>query len=131
MESGEKACSMNPYTGEIVGEQNYFTKDEINNRIQQSWDAFCKWKRTSPTERKNKFDKLADVLQKHMDKLAKTITLETGKVITQARREVEKSIEFIRYYSQNVEEFLKPCDLNIQDAKNVISVSSLLDPSST
>lgn len=117
MESGGKACSMNPYTGETVGEQNYFSKDDINNRIQRSWDAFCKWRRTSPTERKNMLNKLATILEKHMDKLAKTITLETGKVITQSRREVEKSIEFIRYYAQNTEEFLKPWDLNIQDAK--------------
>jgi succinate-semialdehyde dehydrogenase/glutarate-semialdehyde dehydrogenase len=44
---------------------------------------------------------LADVLEKDQEAFARTITLEMGKPIAQARSEVAKSAGVLRYYAEH------------------------------
>lgn len=112
-----KAKSMNPFTGEMLSEHKYFTEEEIIKRIEDSWKAFMVFKKTDLSTRVNMLNKLANTMEKHMDKLAKTITLEIGKPIIESRKEVTKSVKLIRHYVQHSEEYMKTDGLTLESAK--------------
>lgn len=50
--------------------------------------------------------KAAEILRKNMDDYARTMSLEMGKVISEARAEVEKCAWVCDYYAENAEKFL-------------------------
>lgn len=52
--------------------------------------------------------KVADLLRKDADAYAKLLTLEMGKVIAEAKAEVELSAAIFEYYAKNAEKLLKP-----------------------
>jgi len=115
--SRSQAKSTNPYTGETVSEQKFLSEDEINQRIQTSWTSFLNYRRTDIKYRSERLNRLAEMLEKNLDKLSKTITMETGKPIMQSRKEVRKTIKVVRYYVQHMEEFTRPTELKLENAK--------------
>ena len=51
--------------------------------------------------------KAASIIRNNKEEYARTITLEMGKLLTEARAEVEKSATACEYFAQHAEEFLK------------------------
>lgn len=114
------AKSTNPFTGEVLGEYPYLSEKEIESKIQQSWDAFTKYRDSPTNERSDKLRKLADVLEKNKDKIAKTITQEMGKPIKEAKGEVEKSAKHCRYFADHLEEYLQPENVETEAKKSYV-----------
>ncbi|MBN2744584.1 MAG: NAD-dependent succinate-semialdehyde dehydrogenase [Marinilabiliaceae bacterium] len=100
--------SINPATGELIGEYPETPFEEIEQRVQWSNDAFQTWKKTPIRERVALFTQLANALNKHNEPLAQLITLEMGKTIREARAEISKCEHLCRYYASNGEEFIAP-----------------------
>jgi len=123
-----QAQSTNPFTGEVVLRQKFMTEDEINKRIQDSWNAFMNFRRTDINTRSTRLNSLASTFEKNMDRLAKTITSETGKPLTQSREEVTRSVELIRYYVQNAQEIMRPEELKVKGAKRSYVIYEPLGP---
>jgi len=115
-----KATATNPFTGEVIYKQNYLTKDEITQRIQNSWTSFQMFKKSDPKSRTDKFNRLAEVIDKNLDRLAKTITMEVGKPLSQSKKEVLITTELIRYYASNVSSFVKNEDLKTSAKKSYV-----------
>jgi len=114
--SSDMARSVNVFTGESLNEYRYLSDDEVTKRIEESWKAFQSYRKTTPSERANRLNKLADILQKNMEKFAKTITLEMGKPIEEARCEIRANITECLYLAKHVEDFTKSYSLE-SDAK--------------
>lgn len=98
--------STNPATGELIGEYPELHFEEIEQRIQLSFDAFQHWKKTTCRQRVERFEVMADLLCKNSEPLAQLITLEMGKTIREARAEIEKCASVCRYYASEAEGFL-------------------------
>lgn len=126
MSSG-KAKVINPFTGQVINEYDYISDDEVKRKIQESWDAFQKYKDTDSKTRSEKLRKLGDVFEKNLDKLAKTITQEMGKPIKESKSEVEKSIKQCRYFADHLHEYEKPDEIKT-DAKKSYVVYEPLGP---
>ena len=56
--------------------------------------------------------KAGEILQSKADEFARTMTLEMGKRINEARGEVEFSANILAYYAKNAERFLAPEELH-------------------
>jgi succinate-semialdehyde dehydrogenase/glutarate-semialdehyde dehydrogenase len=56
--------------------------------------------------------KAAELMQADVDKFAKHATIEMGKLINEARGEVDFSANILAYYAKNSERFLAPVKLN-------------------
>jgi succinate-semialdehyde dehydrogenase / glutarate-semialdehyde dehydrogenase len=56
--------------------------------------------------------KAAEILHAKADEFARTMTLEMGKRINEARGEVEFSVRILSYYAENAERFLAPVKLH-------------------
>ena len=122
-----KAKSTNPFTGEVIGEYNYLTEEEIKQTIKKSWDGFVKYRDEDAKTRSAKLNKLADVLDKNVEKLGKIITMEMGKPIKEAKDEVTKSAKHCRYFAEHLEEFSKPTVIE-SDAKKSYVIYQALGP---
>ncbi|MCS7003849.1 MAG: aldehyde dehydrogenase family protein [Cytophagales bacterium] len=102
----DKFFSINPYTQEIIYEHPAHTSREISLALYRAEKSFISWKTNK--NRFNLLEKLASVLQQRKKALSECITLEMGKLISEAEAEVEKSIQICKYYAQHGEKFLQP-----------------------
>jgi succinate-semialdehyde dehydrogenase / glutarate-semialdehyde dehydrogenase len=99
--------SVNPYTGEVFGNYNGHSKNEIKQMLKLSEEVFKQWKLVPINERSRLMQKAAEVLEEGKQAYAEMITKEMGKPIKESRAEVEKCAWVCRYYAENTERFLK------------------------
>jgi succinate-semialdehyde dehydrogenase / glutarate-semialdehyde dehydrogenase len=112
--------SVNPYNGEILEKFKNHTDDEVERLIETAMICFDSWRNTSFKERAEIVAKAATLMLENLDQFAHPITLEMGKLIAQAKGEVELSAEIIEYYAKNAEEFLAPETLKPSSGEAVI-----------
>ncbi|HEY0181366.1 MAG TPA: NAD-dependent succinate-semialdehyde dehydrogenase [Rhodopila sp.] len=98
----------NPYTGQVVRTFPDAEDAEVIQAIENAHRAFLYWRSTPFAERAKIMQKAADILRKETDAYAKLLTLEMGKVIGEAKAEVELSAAIFEYYARNAETLLKP-----------------------
>jgi succinate-semialdehyde dehydrogenase / glutarate-semialdehyde dehydrogenase len=89
--------AIDPSTGEVIATYEPHDADEVEARLQRSWDAFARWRRTEYRERSNLLRRVADVLDERRDEYAELMTREMGKPITAAEAEVDKCAWVCRY----------------------------------
>lgn len=102
-----KISSTNPFTKKVIESFDPFTDEQIEVALKQTEAAFKKWRYTSFETRKAYMLKVAELLIKNKDKYAKTITLEMGKPIKEARAEIEKCAWVCEFYAHASDMLLK------------------------
>ncbi len=80
--------------------------------IAKAASCYETWKKTSYAGRAAIVSKAAELMHADMDKFAKHATIEMGKLINEARGEVDFSADILAYYAKNSERFLAPVKLN-------------------
>ncbi|SCC49944.1 NAD-dependent succinate-semialdehyde dehydrogenase [Kosakonia oryziphila] len=105
----------NPYTGEVVKTFPDATDAEVNDAIERSHRAFSEWKNVSFAQRGAILQNAANLLRQQKDDLAQLLTLEMGKLISEARAEVELSAQIFEYYVHNAEKLLVPEVLPVEN----------------
>jgi len=109
--------SVNPYTGEILEHFNADDAQIISDKINSAQTAFKDWKQLSYWERGEFLYRLADVLDEHNERLARTITREMGKPITESRAEIQKCALTARYYAEHGKNMLANLNLEAKNKK--------------
>src|SRR5689334_10713041 len=84
---------VNPATGEIVARTPLCGPAEVAAAVQAAARAFPEWRRTPPEDRIQYLFKLKNLLEEHFEELARTITLENGKTLGEAKGELRRAIE--------------------------------------
>ena len=97
--SGEKMHSINPATGESIAEISLVTAKEYSLIRDASKDAFASWKKLPAPKRGDIIRKIGDEIRDNAKPLAKLISLEMGKVLEEARGEVQEAIDMAYYAS--------------------------------
>jgi len=98
--------SINPADGTLLKEFDAWTPSQIEDALQGVAMATPGWAATALPERCRLMGKAAQVLRNNQEKLARTITLEMGKLIKEARGEVEKCAWVCEYYAEHGPRFL-------------------------
>lgn len=98
--------SINPATGKLLKKFEELTDAQLEAKLAKATACFAEWKKTSFAERAVIIAKAGDLLHERVEELAKTMTLEMGKRIDEARGEVEFSAKIMAYYAKNAEKFL-------------------------
>jgi succinate-semialdehyde dehydrogenase/glutarate-semialdehyde dehydrogenase len=99
--------SINPTTGETLKKFSAFSDDEIKQRLRRAERAFAHHRREPFVKRAEFLLATASLLEQEKQKLARTITLEMGKLLRAAMEEVEKCARACRFYAENAERFLE------------------------
>jgi acyl-CoA reductase-like NAD-dependent aldehyde dehydrogenase len=82
-----------------LGAQPFAPPIAINSVARDQRRAFPAWKRFSPHERGRMLNRIAALIEKHEDELAELITLENGKPLWEARKEVATAVSWTEYYA--------------------------------
>jgi succinate-semialdehyde dehydrogenase/glutarate-semialdehyde dehydrogenase len=104
--------SFNPATGKLLKKFEELSDAQLEAKLAKAAQCFAQWKKTSFAERAKIIGKAGELLHERVEELAKTMTLEMGKRIDEARGEVEFSAKIMAYYAKNAESFLADTKLN-------------------
>jgi len=87
----------NPASGEVISSVPLSARAELDAAVEAAQKAAPKWAATPIKERAQVFYRYKALLEKHVDELASLVTEENGKIIGEARAEVEKSAELCEF----------------------------------
>lgn len=103
-------ASRNPLNGEVVGEVDVTPVDEIPAIVNASKSAQRAWSERPLAERADILGQASSRFKEEAEKLARLITLENGKVITESRLETEYIHSSIPEMLEEIVEALKPME---------------------
>jgi acyl-CoA reductase-like NAD-dependent aldehyde dehydrogenase len=90
-----------PYNGEVVGIVEYGTCEDLEQAIQTAHRVFHETMKTMPAHRRSEIlRKAADRLEEQSEEFARLLMAEAGKPIRDARGEVGRAIQLIRFASE-------------------------------
>ena len=116
--SGDGTCTpvVNPSDGTIVTEVDVATDDQVQAAIAAARRAFDEtdWPRTPAAERAALLDRVADLLERDAEELAREETLNTGKAMRESRIDIADVVRVFRYYA----------DLATRDASRPVDTGS-------
>lgn len=95
--SGKFTVNTNPATGEVLGEVTQSTKADVDRAVQAAKQAQKSWRLVPAPERAEILYKVGNLLKERKEALAQTLTSEMGKVIEEARGEVQEAIDMAYY----------------------------------
>ncbi|WP_084418653.1 NAD-dependent succinate-semialdehyde dehydrogenase [Henriciella litoralis] len=98
--------SVNPADEQVLETFEPMSAVDIDHALSAAEDRFYSWRLTSFEERAGLMMKAADVLESHVDDWARTMTLEMGKPLDQAKGELKKCAWVCRHYAENAESYL-------------------------
>jgi malonate-semialdehyde dehydrogenase (acetylating) / methylmalonate-semialdehyde dehydrogenase len=95
--SGRSGPVYNPATGVQTGEVDFASVEEVDAAVQAAKHAFASWRTVSLSRRTALFFRIRELVHDHVDDLARLLTLEHGKVLSDAKGEVARGLEVIEY----------------------------------
>lgn len=112
--------SINPYNGQVVGQYTALTQKELEERLDNSQNAFESWREVPLLERCRLLKNAGTVLRDNMEEYAQMITLEMGKPISESRSEVNKCAWVCDYYAENAVAFLADENISTDADKSFV-----------
>lgn len=106
-------ATTNPYTGEQVKTFPEATDAEVLAAIDGAHSTFLAWRDKPFSARSQIMQRAADILRDNSERLAKILTLEMGKLLSEAKAEVELSAQIFEYYARKAEQLLAPERLEV------------------
>lgn len=110
------AISRNPTTGEEIARYPMLTADELEKSLSRSADAFSQWRHSTMATRVAVLRQLGEQIRLREAQLSRTITLEMGKPIVQARAEVLKCANLCDWYAEHGPAMLADQPTQVADA---------------
>src|SRR5918994_4885533 len=95
--SGRSGPVYNPATGEQTGAVDFATVEEVDAAVDAAREAFASWRSVSLSKRLDLFFKIRQLVYEHKEDLARFLTAEHGKVLSDALGEVQRGLEVIEY----------------------------------
>src|SRR5919197_3404607 len=96
-ESGRSGAVYNPATGRQTGEVDFATVEEVDRAVQAAKAAFADWRKVSLAKRAELFFRIRELLHERREEIARILTAEHGKVLSDAVGEVTRGLEVVEY----------------------------------
>src|SRR5437867_3520681 len=96
-ESGRSGPVYNPAAGIQTGEVDFASAEEVDNAVQAAKTAFPAWRATSLSRKTEIFFRIRALVDEHREDIAKILTVEHGKVLSDAKGEVARGLEVIEF----------------------------------
>ena len=112
-DTGKTIETINPATGQPGKSYPETSLDEALAAAAAARKAFLEWRRTGFDQRSAIIRKTAEILRARKDELARLMTEEMGKTVTDGRAEVEKCAAHCDWFAEHAEAYLaeEPVDL--------------------
>lgn len=91
---------INPSTGEVLQQVGQVSAAQVGQAIAAARRAFGPWSKRAPLERAQYMKRIAALVRRDAERLARIVVLEQGKTIREARGEVGGTAEFFDYFAE-------------------------------
>src|SRR6516164_8236371 len=98
--SGKTLGVDNPATEEIIAEVAFGTRDDCKKAIDAAAKAMPAWMKLTAYDRAKVLKKTADLMRERADNLARTLTMEQGKPVPEAKAEVLHSADTFEWFAE-------------------------------
>ncbi|MDP2908679.1 MAG: aldehyde dehydrogenase family protein [Nanoarchaeota archaeon] len=95
--SGKMFKSLDPSNGKPIAEFQEGNEKDIDRAVDAAWKAFPAWSDTPAPVRGDLLFNVRDLLKKNKEALARLVTTEMGKVLNEARGDVQEAIDVFEY----------------------------------
>lgn len=117
--------SINPANGETLASIPMWDINNIDHALEKVSHSYSDWSSASLTTRAELMKKLAASLREQREPLARLITLEMGKLITESRSEIDKCAAVCDYYAEQAALFLSDEHITTDAGKSFVAYQSL------
>lgn len=99
LKGGARACEavVNPATEETIACLWHAADEDLGRAIEAADGAFRPWRKTSSYDRARVIRKAAEILRTRLEEVARTMTLEQGKILAESRAEVAAAVDIIEW----------------------------------
>jgi succinate-semialdehyde dehydrogenase/glutarate-semialdehyde dehydrogenase len=98
--SGKKIAVDNPATEETIAEVASGGREDCRRAIAAAGEAMKSWMKLTPYDRAKVLKKTADLMRERADNLARTMTMEQGKPLAEAKGEVLHSADTFEWFAE-------------------------------
>jgi len=95
--SGRSGPVYNPAKGVQTGEVDFASVQEVDRAVEAAREAFAAWRAVSLSRKTEIFFRIRKLVDEHREDIAKILTAEHGKVLTDALGEVARGLEVIEF----------------------------------
>jgi malonate-semialdehyde dehydrogenase (acetylating) / methylmalonate-semialdehyde dehydrogenase len=95
--AGRSGPVFNPATGEQTGEVDFASRDDLDRVVRGATEAAAIWRSTSLARRTGVLFRFRELLAASIDDLAAIVTSEHGKVLSDAKGEIQRGLENVEY----------------------------------
>ncbi|MGW2484180.1 NAD-dependent succinate-semialdehyde dehydrogenase [Streptomyces sp. NPDC001571] len=110
-------ATVSPATGETVAEFDAIEGEEVDARLDVADRAFDAWRQRPIEERAAVVGRAGALMRERKEELAQLITLEMGKLIAEARGEVDLAASILEYYAENGPAFAAAEPLDVDEGE--------------
>ncbi|MCW5652191.1 NAD-dependent succinate-semialdehyde dehydrogenase [Hydrogenophaga sp.] len=96
----ETAPVVNPATGQAIGRVPLASPADIDRAVRAAQRAFLSWRRETAITRARLLGKVADAVRAHTDELARILTLEQGKTLTESVGEITATADTFEWMAE-------------------------------
>jgi malonate-semialdehyde dehydrogenase (acetylating)/methylmalonate-semialdehyde dehydrogenase len=96
-ESGRSGPVYNPAAGVQTGEVDFATPEEVDRAVQAAKEAFASWRAVSLSRKTEIYFRIRKLVDEHREDIARILTAEHGKVLSDAMGEVARGLEVIEF----------------------------------
>jgi acyl-CoA reductase-like NAD-dependent aldehyde dehydrogenase len=96
--TGETFDDINPATLELIAKLQKASEDDVSHAVESAQEAYENWSGTPAPMRAKVLFRAARMLEERKEELSRLMTIEMGKVLNEARGDVQEAID-ISYYA--------------------------------
>ena len=97
--------NVDPATGRALGTVSRSGPDEVDRAVSAAASAQPAWEQTLPEHRSRLLHKVADLVERDLESLARTESEDTGKPLSQARTDASVCARYFRFYGSAVDSY--------------------------
>ena len=96
-----------PYTGEVLQQYDNATDKDLEQALTIGHKLYKTWRDEPVSDSAKQLQQIADLMKERKDDLAKAMTYDMGKLLTEAQGEVDLCVSIVEYYAKNGEKFME------------------------
>lgn len=97
--SRERISIYDPATGKLIDTVPKAEREDVKAAVDAAYECFKKWSETSPIERSRVLLRISQIVRENSEDLARTLTMEQGKPLNEARSEINSFANCCEYYA--------------------------------
>src|SRR5438477_5576531 len=99
-DNGRTLGVINPATEEVVSDVAYGGRAETKRAVQAAHKAMPAWMKLTPYDRAKVLKKTAELMRERADAIARTLTMEQGKPLAEAKAEIQHSADTFEWFAE-------------------------------